>query len=154
LYWVVKNGIKMTGMPAWEFRMSDAEIWSVVAFLKALPLLSPRSYAQLAAPPQLPDVQDTQGEPDARRGKRALEQYGCVACHEIPGIVGPEARLGPTLHGIGSRTMLGGVLPNSPRNMALWLRSPQAFSPHSAMPALGVTGRDARDMAAYLQTLE
>jgi mono/diheme cytochrome c family protein len=154
LYWVIKNGIKMTGMPAWEFRMPNDDLWAVVAFLKKLPLLSPRAYQGLDAPPPLPRVPDADGEADPRRGKRALEQYGCVGCHQIPGLVGPEARLGPTLHGIGSRTTLGGVLPNSPEAMALWLRSPQAFSPHSAMPTLGVTARDARDMAAYLAKLK
>jgi hypothetical protein len=69
-------------------------------------------------------------------------------------MVGPEARLGPPLAGIASRTMLGGVLPNSFGNMVLWLRSPQGFSPHSAMPILGVTEAHARDMAAYLGTLK
>ncbi len=153
LYWVLKHGIKMTGMPAWEFRMAEQDLWAVVAFLKRLPLLSPRAYKELASAPAQPMAQGASGEADAERGKRALRQYGCIACHEIPGEVGPEARLGPTLHGIGSRLMLGGVLPNSPENMARWLRAPQAFSPHSAMPVLGVTERDARDMAAHLATL-
>jgi mono/diheme cytochrome c family protein len=154
LYWVVKHGIKMTGMPAWEFRMPDDDLWAVVAFLKQLPFLSVAEYQALEAPPALPGATGAEGAPDPRRGERALKQYGCIACHEIPGHVGPEARLGPTLDGIGARTMLGGVLPNSPENMALWLRSPQAFSRHSAMPTLGVTARDARDMAAYLATLK
>jgi cytochrome c2 len=45
------------------------------------------------------------------------------------------------------------VLPNSPENMARWLREPQRYAPLTAMPDLGVTERDARDMAAYLATL-
>jgi mono/diheme cytochrome c family protein len=154
LYWVVRYGIKMTGMPAWEFRMPEEDLWAVVAFLERLPLLSVAEYMALQAPPALPRWTDPGGPPDAARGKQALKQYGCIACHEIPGLVGPEARLGPTLAGIGARTMLGGVLPNSPENMALWLRAPQAFSRHSAMPMVGVTARDARDMAAYLATLQ
>ena len=154
LYWVLKHGIKMTGMPAWQFRMADDDLWAVVAFLKQLPLLSVAEYQALEAPPALPAVASAQGVPDAKLCKRALEQYACIGCHEIPGLVGPEARLGPTLHGIASRTMLGGVLPNSFDNMVLWLRSPQAFSRHSAMPTLGVTERDARDMAAHLGTLK
>jgi mono/diheme cytochrome c family protein len=153
LFWVVKHGIKMTGMPAWQFRMNEDDLWAVVAFLKQLPLLSVAEYQALQAAPAQRAVEDAKGEPDRARGKRALKQYGCIACHQIPGEVGPEARLGPTLHGIASRTMLGGVVPNSLENMALWLRSPQTFSRHSAMPALGVTERDARDMAAYLATL-
>jgi mono/diheme cytochrome c family protein len=154
LFWVIKNGIKMTGMPAWEFRLPDEDIWALSAFLRELPLLSPADYKARAAPAPLPRVAAPAGDPDPKRGRRALEQYGCVGCHEIPGLVGPEARLGPTLEGIGSRTMLGGVLPNSRENMALWLRAPLAFTPHSAMPILGVTERDARDMAAFLADLK
>lgn len=154
LFWVVKNGIKMTGMPAWEFRFTDEDIWAVVSFLRRLPLLSVAEYRALEAPPPLTADQALPARPDAARGRRALEQFGCIGCHEIPGAVGPEARLGPTLHGIGARTMLGGVLPNSFDNMVLWLRAPQSFSPHSAMPMLGVTERDARDMAAYLGTMK
>lgn len=44
IFWVVKNGIKMTGMPAWEFRFEDEEIWAIVAFVKRLPGISPRQY--------------------------------------------------------------------------------------------------------------
>lgn len=153
LYWVVKHGIKMTGMPAWEFRMDDADLWAVVAFLRHLPTLSPAEYLAMRAPRIVPPETGLAGEPDPARGKRALEQYACVACHEIPGMVGPEARLGPTLHGIGSRGTLGGVLPNSPENMALWIRAPRQFAPNTAMPDLGVTPADARDIAAHLATL-
>jgi len=38
LYWVVRNGIKMTGMPAWQFRLAEAP-WAVVAFVEKLPEL-------------------------------------------------------------------------------------------------------------------
>jgi mono/diheme cytochrome c family protein len=153
LFWVLKNGIKMTGMPAWEFRLPDEDLWSLVAFLKRLPLLSVPEYRALQAPAPVPAVAGPSEKPSAERGKRAIEQYGCIGCHSIPGLVGPEARLGPPLEGIGGRTMLGGVLPNSLDNMVLWLRAPQSFTTHSAMPMLGVTERDARDMAAYLATL-
>lgn len=44
LYWTVSNGIKMTGMPAWEYRLMEDERWAVVAFLKKLPTLSPAEY--------------------------------------------------------------------------------------------------------------
>ena len=33
LFWVVKNGIKMTGMPAWEYRLADDDLWAIVAYL-------------------------------------------------------------------------------------------------------------------------
>ena len=44
IYWTVSNGIKMTAMPAWEFRMTERERWAVVAFAKTLPTLSPAEY--------------------------------------------------------------------------------------------------------------
>ncbi len=47
LFWVVKNGIKMTGMPAYGVTYSDAEIWEIVAFLKRMPELSPGEYERL-----------------------------------------------------------------------------------------------------------
>lgn len=47
LFWVVKNGIKMTGMPAYGVSLSDEEIWEVVAFLRRMPELSPAEYQRL-----------------------------------------------------------------------------------------------------------
>jgi mono/diheme cytochrome c family protein len=48
-FWVVKHGIKMTGMPAWGVTHSDEEIWNIVAFLQLLPKLSPAEYRALVA---------------------------------------------------------------------------------------------------------
>lgn len=48
IYWVVTNGIKMTGMPAWQFRLDDRARWSVAAFVRRLPELSPEEYARMA----------------------------------------------------------------------------------------------------------
>ncbi|CAN5594657.1 hypothetical protein BH23ACI1_BH23ACI1_26050 [soil metagenome] len=45
LYWTVANGLKMTGMPAWEFRMPEDDLWSVVAFTKAMSHMTPSEYA-------------------------------------------------------------------------------------------------------------
>jgi mono/diheme cytochrome c family protein len=156
MFWVVKEGIKMTGMPAWKYRLNDEEIWSVVAFLPAMARLTPQEYAGMKAPAH--HHADSPGaggaRPDAQRGQRAIQQYACVTCHAIPGIVGPNAPVGPPLGGIASRSLLGGVLPNNPENMTQWLREPRRFAPHTAMPDLGVTERDARDIAAYLATLK
>ena len=45
LFWIVKNGIKMTGMPSWKNEMTDAEIWSVVAWLEGSAKLPPQTYS-------------------------------------------------------------------------------------------------------------
>jgi len=47
LFWVTKNGIKMTGMPAWGVTHGDDAIWPVVAFMRKLPGLDADSYQQM-----------------------------------------------------------------------------------------------------------
>ena len=154
VFWVVKEGIKMTGMPAWKYRMSDADIWAVVAFLPAMSRMTPAQYKGIKAQPVERQRTSAGETPSAERGRKAIEQYACVTCHAIPGIVGPNFPVGPPLAGVGSRLMLGGVLPNSPENLARWIRTPQAFAPLSAMPNLGLSEGDARDIAAFLATLK
>jgi mono/diheme cytochrome c family protein len=46
LFWILKHGIKMSGMPAWNDH-SDAELWATVAFLQRLPGMSEQDYATL-----------------------------------------------------------------------------------------------------------
>jgi len=46
LFWIAKNGIKMTGMPSWSDH-SDEEIWATVAFLKKLPGMTSEQYGKL-----------------------------------------------------------------------------------------------------------
>jgi hypothetical protein len=46
LFWIVKNGFKMTGMPSWKSEMRDPEIWSVVAWLEASAKLPPDTYVR------------------------------------------------------------------------------------------------------------
>ena len=47
LFWIIKNGVRMTGMPAWGPTHDDARLWSMVAFVRRLPSLSARDYASL-----------------------------------------------------------------------------------------------------------
>ena len=49
LFWIAKNGIKMTGMPSWRDSMPDSQIWDVVGFIEAMRRLPPQTYAQLRA---------------------------------------------------------------------------------------------------------
>jgi mono/diheme cytochrome c family protein len=58
LYWIVHEGVKMTGMPAWGESQSDSRVWKVVAFLEALPALSAGDYARLREGQALPPTGD------------------------------------------------------------------------------------------------
>ena len=171
LYWTIKHGMKLTAMPAWQYRLPDQELWAIVAYVQRLPYESPRAFrealrASAAAPQPSPARMDAASATnenarwlaqapavDTERGRHVLLQYGCVTCHEIPGVIGAAIPVGPPLDRMGSRRFIGGVLENTPDNMVRWLREPQQFIPDGAMPNLGVPERDARDMAAYLESL-
>jgi|SRR3954447_11871539 len=46
-FWIVKNGLKMTGMPSFGVTHSDEEIWAIVAFLQKMPKLNPQEYQEM-----------------------------------------------------------------------------------------------------------
>lgn len=90
---------------------------------------------------------------DVRRGLEFIQRYGCGSCHVIPDVPRARGQVGPPLQGIANRAYLGGVLPNTPDNMVLWIRAPRGVEPRTAMPDLGVSEAEARDMTAFLYTL-
>lgn len=45
-FWIIKHGLKMTGMPAWGLTHDDGRIWAMVAFLQKLPAMSPAQYQE------------------------------------------------------------------------------------------------------------
>lgn len=87
---------------------------------------------------------------DAARGKVALTQYACHACHVIPGVAGSDVYVGRPLDDVARRRFIAGKLPTTQANLARWIRDPQSVDPETAMPSMGVTERDAQDISAYL----
>ena len=47
LFWIIKHGVKMTGMPSFGATHDDDEVWSIVAFVEKLPQLSPEQYQRM-----------------------------------------------------------------------------------------------------------
>jgi cytochrome c len=91
---------------------------------------------------------------DPERGRQAIQDYGCQACHTIPNVPRADATVGPPLNDWADRHYIAGRLTNTPENLILWLRFPQEVDPGNAMPDMGVTEQDARDISAYLYTLQ
>ncbi|HWF00569.1 MAG TPA: c-type cytochrome [Caulobacteraceae bacterium] len=91
---------------------------------------------------------------DRGRGKALISAFACGGCHVIPGVRSGVGRSGPPLDNFGMRTTIAGVLPNTPAAMVRWLKNPQAVTPGNAMPNLGISQADARDMTAYLESLK
>ncbi len=91
---------------------------------------------------------------DPMKGKAAIDKYGCGSCHTIQGIRDAKGLVGPPLTGIASRVYIAGILKNQPANLQHWIRNPRSVNEKTAMPVLGVTEGDARDIASYLYTLK
>jgi cytochrome c len=92
---------------------------------------------------------------DVRAGFAAMEAYGCGGCHVYPGAGRDgDAWVGPPLDHWARRSFIAGYLPNNQPNLIAWILDPDSIRPGTAMPDLGVTETDARDMAAYLLSLE
>jgi cytochrome c1 len=88
------------------------------------------------------------------RGRAKMEHYGCSSCHTIPGVRGADSLVGPPLTKMAARTYVAGVMTNTPDHLIRWIKDPPGVDPLTAMPNLGVTDQDARDIASYLYTLK
>jgi cytochrome c len=84
----------------------------------------------------------------------AMRRYGCVSCHTIPGVTGARALVGPSLDKFATRHYIAGRFPNEPDKLVQWIQAPREMKPNTAMPNLGVTDEDARNIAAYLYDLK
>ncbi len=96
LFWIVKNGIKYTGMPAWAGQARDDEVWSVVAFLRHLPRLNGESYQALAYGSAA--AEQPSPEQILSRGPARAALAACARCHG-DGIGPPSSSLVPRLAG-------------------------------------------------------
>jgi mono/diheme cytochrome c family protein len=170
IYWITRHGIKMSGMPAWEMRLPERDLWALTAFLQRLPEMTPGAYrdtteAQAGRCPTANEAcaagncaaQATADQPTpADTGSRdeaaqlALRQYACVACHRIPGVIGPDTDVGPPLKEWGRHQRIAGRLPNTADDLVRFIRDPRSVDPATAMPTMGVTEAHARLMADYL----
>ena len=92
------------------------------------------------------------GEPES--GRMMIEFYQCGSCHDIPGVREADGVIGPPLTNWAKRAFIAGAVPNEPDNLIAWIINPHQIEPGTAMPALGVTEPEARDIAAYLYTLQ
>ncbi len=156
LYMWIPAGVVLTlcGLALLMAWISEAERRApssrhVLLFL-ALPLLLP-----LVGCDRMPHERDarmlTGGDP--YEGRERIRQYGCDSCHTIPGVPTADAVVGPPLTAVAMRVYLAGHIENTPENMMRWIRHPHAFDEKTAMPEMGVTEKDSRDIVAYLYTL-
>jgi cytochrome c2 len=96
-------------------------------------------------------IRATGGNP--HRGPDKIRYYGCSSCHTIPGIAEANGKVGPPLDAFALRIYIAGRLANTPDNLRHWIMNPHQIDQHTAMPEMGVSDEDSKDIAAYLYTL-
>ena len=76
-------------------------------------------------------------------GRRLVSNYGCYACHKLPGFEQEAAvRVGPNLNVLGKKTY--------PEWVPVWLKDPHAYRPATKMPNMLLPDDERRAIAAYL----
>ena len=115
-----------------------------------LPILFAAALVVLAGCAKEPPDKDPLTGGNPRVGRQLIARYGCAACHDIKGIAHADSKVGPSLTDMREQSYVAGVLPNSASNLIKWIQHPRAIDPKTAMPELGVSELEARDMAAYL----
>jgi cytochrome c oxidase subunit 2 len=98
---------------------------------------------------QQPVAQDE----SAAAGRRVFETTACINCHAIRGTAA-NGRFGPDLTHLMSRaTIASGAAENTPENLRVWLKDPDAIKPGSLMPAMKLTDAELDALVAYMQSL-
>ncbi len=138
LFWIVRHGIKYTGMPGWLAPERADEVWAVVAFLKKLPKLDARQYRELAL------GHGREPDPQAKLRSPELSLVStCAACHGDRERA-PHSNLVPHLHGQSQDFLVGAL-----REYARGTRPSGIMQPIAA----GLEADDMERLAKYYAAL-
>jgi mono/diheme cytochrome c family protein len=139
LFWIVQNGVRLTGMPSWKSVLSDRDTWELLTFLRALPQMNQPGveavHGQAAHREQTPDQL-------IAYGLTLYRQEGCFTCHKLDG---QGDAIGPDLTAEGTRG-------RSDNWLIGHFKDPASYTPGSIMPAFADLNDDQlRALTAFLQ---
>lgn len=140
LFWIIQNGVRLTGMPSWKSSISETDTWKLVHFLHSLPRLNAEvSQAATSGVPPTP------AKPEAELiayGKVLYRQEGCFMCHQLEGEGG---KVGPDLTVEGTRGRTNEWLIGH-------FKDPPSYVSGSIMPPFkNLTDSQLRALTAFLQ---
>jgi len=146
LFWIVKHGLKYTGMPAWAAQERDDEVWSVVAFLARLPEIGPDEYRELTQGEQASGTETTaeQLQPFSLGDGSTDALVKCIRCHGSNG-TGRGTGAFPRLAGQSAEYLYSAL-----QDYALGLRPSGIMQPIAA----DLTEEEMRTLAAYYAGIE
>ena len=138
LFWIIQNGVRLTGMPAWKNILPETDTWKIVYFIHSLPNL------KLAGetPGQGQSAAPTTPEQRIAYGRTLYRQEGCFMCHQLNGEGG---KVGPDLTSEGRRGRSDDWLIGH-------FKDPQAYSQGSIMPSFkNLTDEQLHALTTFLQ---
>jgi mono/diheme cytochrome c family protein len=141
LFWIIQNGVRLTGMPSWKSTLAESDTWKLVHFIHDLPRAETQARGAKANPSTTSQAMNSTEEM-VRYGKTLYRQEGCFMCHLLNGEGG---KVGPDLTVEGTR-----------RRTDEWLighfKNPPAYTPGSIMPPFkNLTDEQLKALAAFLQ---
>jgi mono/diheme cytochrome c family protein len=139
MFWIIQNGVRLTGMASWKAAISPDDTWKLVIFIHHLPELdsAEAENAKMQEPPAKTPAQLI------AYGKTLYRQEGCFICHRLDG---EGNKVGPDLTVEGTR-----------RRSAAWLighfKSPAAYVPGSIMPSFkNLTDEQLSALTSFLES--
>src|SRR4029450_836070 len=97
--------------------------------------------------------EDAMEDASASAGRRVFESTAGITCPPVRGTAA-KGRFGPDLTHLMSRaTIASGAAENTPENLRLWLKDPDALKPGSLMPAMRMTDAELDALVRYMQSL-
>lgn len=112
IFWVIKNGIRMTGMPAWGRTHSDREIWELVSLIKAMPDLTDTQFIALAG-----SVEDDGHDHDHASGSGHMMPHDSAEAN-LPGLLDSEENHDDHSHASDNETVAPDPTPKEPETQS------------------------------------
>ncbi len=139
LFWIIQNGVRLTGMPSWASSINEADTWKLAHFIHALP----QRNAQAAAAQVAQAVTEKSPAELVAYGKTLYRQEGCFMCHQLNGEGG---KVGPDLTVEGTRG-------RTPEWLIGHFKDPPAYTKGSMMPAFkNLTDEQLRALTEFLES--
>ncbi len=136
LFWIIQNGVRLTGMPSWKSILSEKDTWALCAYIHDLTKVH-----VAGAVPALPPV-NSQAQLISY-GKTLYRQEGCFMCHQLGG---EGTKVGPDLTAEGTRG-------RTPEWLVGHLKDPGAYSKGSIMPPFdNLTDEQLKALTAFLES--
>ncbi len=141
LFWIIQNGVRLTGMPSWKSTLSESDAWKLVHFIHELP--RQEAQARVAEATSSATSQPAKSKEEMiQYGKTLYRQEGCFMCHQLNGEGG---KVGPDLTVEGTRG-------RSDEWLVAHFKDPPAYTPGSMMPPFkNLTDEQLKALTAFLQ---